>query len=452
VDGGRAARSPARITLGIVLLLALGSLALNGLVRLAAPEAYRETVLQHAWDVLRGRGGNDSWDTASAALEHARSGAATPLYAEIFFKRGIRYQYPPSALFALAAMQWIAPTRVLVDEIRYSGPRPTLNDMIGWFFLLLTAGAAAALLEIGLRHRGVARGGAALFVLRLAAAAALTLAFYPAVKAFTLGQIQVWVNGAFAAALLCWAIGHKAAAGVLIGLICLIKPQYGLLLLWAALRREWSFVLACGAAGAAGLGLALAVFGWETHVDYLRVLSFLSERGESYYPNQSVNGLLNRLMGIGDPHAYNNVVWRDGHFPPYTPLVYFGTLASSIVILGAALARRRRAGDPGRVLDFCTMALSLTIASPIAWEHHYGILLPIFAVLLPGAIGSRARMAWLALCYVLASNLFLAANALAPGPLNVAQSYLLAAGLGVLALLHLRPAVTETAVDGRRAA
>ena len=34
------------------------------------------------------------------------------------------------------------------------------------------------------------------------------------------------------------------------------------------------------------------------------------------------------------------------------------------------------------------------MASPIAWEHHYGILLPISRVLVPRSAG-RARLAWL---------------------------------------------------------
>lgn len=432
--------APARVTFSLVLLLLAGSLAVSGAIWLAAPADYKETVLQHSWDVLRGRSGDDSWDPSAAALRQVRSGAAVPLYTEIFFKRGIRYQYPPSALFALASMEWIAPARTLIDDVRYAGPRPTINDMIGWLFLLLTAAATAALLEIGLRRRGIPRGGAAMFALRLAAVAGLTLTFYPLVKAFTLGQIQTWVNGAFAAALLCWVTGRKAGAGALVAFICLIKPHYGLLLVWAALRGEWRFVYAGGAAIAAGLAASIGLLGWENHLDYLRVLSFLSERGESYYPNQSINGLLNRLMSVGDPQQFNNVFWREAHFPPFTPLVYAGTLASSILILGLALLRRRRANDPGRTLDFCTMVLSLTIASPIAWEHHYGVLLPIMAVLYASVFGDRARTAWLALCYVLAANLFIAANALAPSVLNVAQSYLFVAALGVLALLHLRPA------------
>jgi alpha-1,2-mannosyltransferase len=427
-----------RVTVGLVLLLALGSLGVSGAIWLAAPAGYDETVLRFAWETHRGRSGDDSWNPSAKALAHIRSNAPEPLYTEIFFEKGIRYQYPPSALFALAAMQWIAPSRVIIDDEIYTGPRLAINDIIGWIFVLLTVCSTAALIEIGLRSRGIPMGGAAMLALRFCVVTALTLTFYPVVKAYTLGQIQTWVNGAFALSLLCWVTGRKWSSGALIGFACLVKPHYGLLLLWAALRREWRFVYAAGIVLAVGLTASVSVFGWENHIDYLRVLSFLSERGESYYPNQSVNGLLNRLMSVTDPQEYNNVFWRDGHFPPFTPLVYLGTSLSSILILGAALVRRRRENDPGRVLDFCTMVLSVTIASPIAWEHHYGVLLPIFAVLLASVIGDRSRTAWLALCYVLAANFFLATNLLAPTVFNVMQSYLFASALGILVLLHMR--------------
>ena len=98
--------------------------------------------------------------------------------------------------------------------------------------------------------------------------------------------------------------------------------------------------------------------------------------------------------------------------------------------------RRGNDGDPDRTVDFCTMALSITIASPIAWEHHYGILLPIFAVLLASSLGSRTRLVLIAVSYVVISNFFPATNMLAFTILNVAQSYLLFAALMVLLLLH----------------
>jgi hypothetical protein len=97
------------------------------------------------------------------------------------------------------------------------------------------------------------------------------------------------------------------------------------------------------------------------------------------------------------------------------------------------------------------MVASLTIASPIAWEHHYGVLLPIFAILFANMVGERARLAWLAASYLLAANFFLAANALAGSALNIVQSYLLAAALVALALLHLRPlAAAESVRAGPR--
>ena len=46
-------------------------------------------------------------------------------------------------------------------------------------------------------------------VLRALVVVGLTLTFYPIVKAFTLGQIQVWINALFALGLLAWAAGWK---------------------------------------------------------------------------------------------------------------------------------------------------------------------------------------------------------------------------------------------------
>jgi hypothetical protein len=264
----------------------------------------------------------------------------------------------------------------------------------------------------------------------------LALTFYPIVKAFTLGQVQLWLNGIFALALVSWAAGKRAASGVLIGLMMLVKPHYGLFLLWAALRSEWRFAIACAATGLFGLSASVAVFGWTDNVDYLRVFWFLSQHGEVYYPNQSFNGLLNRLMSPLDPETFNSLEFSDYHFAPRLWWVYFGTMVTSILILSAALFRRGHDGDPDRTFDFCTMALSLTMASPIAWEHHYGILLPVFAVLLAGSLGKWPRLLLLVVSYVVISNFFSAANALAWTYFNVAQSYVLFGALIVLMLLH----------------
>jgi alpha-1,2-mannosyltransferase len=84
------------------------------------------------------------------------------------------------------------------------------------------------------------------------------------------------------------------------------------------------------------------------------------------------------------------------------------------------------------------MGLSTTLASPIAWEHHYGILLPIFFALLPSILRDRHQLTlWMA-SYVLASNFLPVTQLFAGSILNVLQSYLLAAVLAVLWLLYRR--------------
>ena len=82
------------------------------------------------------------------------------------------------------------------------------------------------------------------------------------------------------------------------------------------------------------------------------------------------------------------------------------------------------------------MAVGVTLASPVAWEHHYGILFPVFAVLLAGSMGNRRRLVWVMVAYVLASNYVPVAKLLAPTVFNVALSHLFVSALIVMILLH----------------
>jgi hypothetical protein len=440
----------------ILALALLSVLAINAALWLAAPGGFHETALHHAWSVFTAVGGDDSWQPMARALAYLQSAHTSPLYTELFFQRGMRFQYPPSALFALMGMLLGGPGRVLINDENYAGPWPTINAMVGWAFLAATAAAVAAILENRLRQDAAQAADRRQMLLRSLIVVGLTLTFYPLVKSFTLGQIQLWINALVALALLAWVTGRVTTAGILVGLVCLIKPHYGVILLWAGLRREWGFAGACAATLALGLTASVAVFGWANHVDYLRVLLYLSEHGESYHPNQSVNGMLNRLMSLGDPHQYNNVQWREGHFPPFTPVVYAGTLASSLVILALAIFRRRRRGDPGRAFDFATVVLSCTMASPIAWEHHYGVALPILAILLADAVRSTdpvrgaRRLAWLGASFLLIAIFVPAANLLAPTALNVLQSHLFLGAVILLVLLHRRPLGASAAARGDR--
>jgi hypothetical protein len=444
--------SQGMLTRYLAVFLLLNAFVLNGVLWLVSPEPYQETVLEHTWDVLRGRGCDDSWGVMSASLDYLQEHHDKPLYSELFFERKLKVQYPPSSLFAVAGLRWlVGPERIRTEECTVYD-LPTITDVLGWLFILMSAVCAAALLEIGLRQRQAPTPSGAMVAARFAIVLGLALTFYPLVKAYTLGQIQNWLNGLFALGLLCWMTGRKVPSGVLIGLMALVKPHYGLFMLWALLRREWRFAAALAATAIVGLLGSIMAYGFENHVDYLRVLMFLGERGETFYPNQSVNGLLNRVMVLIDPSEWNSLEFNDNGFPPFSPLVYGGTLIASIVVLSAALFRRGKEGDDDRTFDFCTMALSITIASPIAWEHHYGTIFPVLAILLTNAIGDRRRLLLLICSYVLISNYIPVTNLLAATVFNVAQSYLFVAAIVVLVLLHtVRPgwqlALSPSAVE-----
>jgi hypothetical protein len=118
-----------------------------------------------------------------------------------------------------------------------------------------------------------------------------------------------------------------------------------------------------------------------------------------------------------------------------------GTVISSAILIGASLFYSIKSRRKGNVLDLAIVSLTCTIASPIAWEHHYGILLPIYAFLLPCLVKQpvfgKVTLPYLGLTYILSSNFLSIFNRLASIPiLNILQSYLFIAALMLLVCLY----------------
>jgi hypothetical protein len=397
----------------------------------------------------------DSWRTMTAAAEFAQDHPGQPLYGEVFFNRKIKFQYPPSSLLVVLPSVH-QPTAARLRGMGISWP--WILDHISLGLVLLTAGFAAAIVRLALMRTG--NSSAAASWLGGAAAFAMTLTFYPIVKAYNLGQIQVWINALIAIVFWSWLVGRKRTAGIVAGLACLLKPQTGLLLVWALYRREWRFAGALAATCLLGVALSILVFGVGNHVDYLQVLAHLSRHGESYFPNQSVNGLLHRMLGNG-----NNLWWDPHGLPPYNPLVYGGTLGSSLALIALALFAPIPARARGSVFDLAFIVLTCTLASPVAWEHHYGCLLPIYALVLPLVLGgstaqtldvARTRDRGIAIAtpvvvlvlvsYALTSNFWSITHRLADSRWNFVQSYLFGGALLMLGVLYLLRQRVEFAV------
>lgn len=431
------------------LVFLLSGLVVSAIVTLAVGEP-RESSLGYLRFVLSAHNGDDSWMPMLRASAFLREHPDQPLYQSVFFGQHVKFQYPLTALLPLDLPQ------------RLLGLEP---DSVVLIFKILSRLCLVAIAAVFLKlFMGTVQGPAAVreplqfpraSTRTLVALSLLSVAlFYPILRSEYHGQIQTAMTLAAGLALLAWQRGQPRMAGLMLALCCIIKPQWVIVILWALLRRQWRFAwTATWVTGAFGL-LAIAVYGARNVFDYVSVVSFLSRHGESYFINQSVNGLLHRLLFNGVNLQGAGIVWSGTDFPPFHPIVYAATTVSSALLLGSALLWKL--GKRHSVVDLSLVMLSLTLASPIAWDHHYGVLLPIFAVLFPAAWRRQPWGAWtmplMWIAFVLSSESFVGAtNPLAGTTWNVLQSYQLFGALMVLGLLYRLSWQEQRSLAGLRA-
>lgn len=371
----------------------------------------------------------DSWEPMADALRQFSAHDGESIYNALFFGQQIKFQYPPSSL-------------LLLDLVHALGWNASVMNYVNIVCFLANASCVAILSVVALRRdrRFSATIAAKQFIHeeRLIALAAFDAAvlFYPIVFAMYLGQIQIWIDLLFTCACLLWLLNHRALAGVCIGLACTIKPQFGFFLIWALFWREREFAVGLLVAVLPVMAISIWRYGLTNHQDYLNVLAFISQHGESYYPNNSVNGIVNRLLFNGP-----NLDFADHEFAPYNPVVYGLTTVAAMVFLLLALPVLRNVRRRATALDFGIAALCFTMGAPVAWEHHYGIMLPLYVMLLPLVLDrerggpARRNRVLLFVSWCLSANPLIFLNVFSGTPLNILQAYLFVGGLLLLFVL-----------------
>ncbi|WP_339635228.1 glycosyltransferase family 87 protein [uncultured Sneathiella sp.] len=380
----------------------------------------------------------DSWfPMYQAALEKVNN-PEQGIYQTIFYENQVKFQYPPISLLPFMVLVWM--------DISWGGILYYMNlisfaSVIGigvcvYVVAITTAKHYNDRVDYPIGVKSV------LFLLLLIG----TFFFYPILRGQYLGQIQILLDLMISLTFVAWLINSKLIAGILIALAALAKPQFGLLLIWALLRKEGRFCAGMFLVLIPAGVVSLLVFGFGEHLDYLSVLSFIGKHGEVFWTNQSMNGLLNRLL-----NDVSSLTWEYHSYAPYNIYVHMGTLLSTIGFLLFGLLYRpqwvratRADNDPTvSALDLSTMVIVMTIASPIAWEHHYGVLWPGIILLLIVAINLvKVSPTWTAkLCLVLVSlGYYLVASFLpfaeleyfSKAPLNLLQSYHFVGGVILL--------------------
>jgi hypothetical protein len=363
----------------------------------------------------------------------------------LFFDEKIKFQYPPSALLPLdlfpRSMTAIA-VRMQLDA--------RLAFVLRWMSILAVVTTILVSVAILLHQVGRYAPDILRSPMRIAAFVALgsvlSLTWYPLLIGYMWGQIQVFLNLLIALCIFFYVLGWRVTGGMCLGLCCLVKPHYGIVLLWSLLRRRWDFAAGFAIVVALGLGAALVRYGFSEHLNYLSVIMWISERGESIWVNQSLNALLHRWLGNGSPVEIPGEF--QSSFPPYHRLVHLLSTINTLVILALGLFFLRKDVQGGSPLDLATVVVAVSLASPIAWMHQYGAFLPVFALAMAGLAGmkppARVSALLLALSFLMMGQVVLRWDWFFESPLKgLLGSHVFFAGLvlfGVLLYLRWRPA------------
>ena len=349
----------------------------------------------------------DSWWPMAVAFQRIQEQPDGDVY-DVFRVDHIKFQYPPTSLLVML----LFPRKDVADLARVGGSELEghPNSIVTWVGLgsrlavLITILLSASLLLTHCRRAAREARPWERPAVVLASVCALGLTYYPLLHGSVLGQVQVFLGMLMAASLWLEQRGWRTLSGVCACIACSMKPQYGLLILWALTVRRYRFAAGFVGTGVVILVLSVGAFGWHNHLNYLSVMGELSRSGEAFWPNQSVNGLMNRLLGNGSA-----IQWERHGFPPYHPVVYAVTLVTSVAFIAVAMWGTYRQRQ--QATQTTTMALTLmaaTMASPIAWEHHYGSFFAVFcataAPLVTGVPWGRRTLPLLLLSYLLMAN------------------------------------------------
>ncbi len=195
----------------------------------------------------------------------------------------------------------------------------------------------------------------------------------PFLLAFRLGQVDLVIGLALAAAAYRLRNGDDAWAGVWIGMAAMLKIAPGLLALYLLWRGRWralaALVVTVGAVALVSLGLA-GVDAWRFYLTD-RLPDLLA--GSALFNNLSLPGLILRVfMG---PELAQGFLDLQPDIPLARLLTAIGVLAT-IVVAAKALGRETRAGR-AYVLEFSLAVVTALVISGVTWPHYLAWLLPL---------------------------------------------------------------------------
>ncbi|MDQ2925460.1 MAG: DUF2029 domain-containing protein [Acidobacteriota bacterium] len=371
-------------------------------------------------DFVHLRQWTDSWQPMMTSLDYFQVHPTQPIYSAPLYDTLI---YPLASLLPMVVLRKLGVSDAAMLRIL---------AVASWLAVWGVTAVSLAMARRLLRARSAKLTWPDALAIVLA-----VLGCYPLLKGYSLGNAQTFLSFGFALMLYLWTRGSERSAGAVAALLTCVKPQFALLVVWMAVRRRWGALRAFLACSALMLAVSIAVFGWHNNLDYIGVLAGLSHKAQSHFANQSMFGTINRAIFNGENIGYTPYVYT-----PYIPWVYRVTVLTALLLVGGVLlfpwGKLR-----GSTADIAAMGLASVAASPMAWEHHYGIVVGIFAWAWFAYGRWQRKSPWLlALTFFLTMNFLAATNLLADQRgWNVLQSYMY---FGALLLLGWLMGLTRT--------
>jgi len=169
-------------------------------------------------------------------------------------------------------------------------------------------------------------------------------------------------------------------AGLVLGLIVLLKFYPALFILYFAWRRNRSLVAGAMVSCLAILAISVWTGGWAGNLEYFQMVwAELQRGGIPAFNNQSIAGFLLHTFTRGDVNA-----WQDFAAPSWLS----GLRIALILVFSSAAAwamRHHPETTPNPLmaqdLDLALVIGVMLLASPVAWYHYYiWLLFPILVV------------------------------------------------------------------------
>jgi hypothetical protein len=214
--------------------------------------------------------------------------------------------------------------------------------------------------------------------LRLMAVCALNLGSFPLFYALKLGQTSILVYAIICAIYYCTVKNRDALAGILLGIIAVLKFSPLLFVLYFLYRKRYTLVIACVLTLLALPAASLLVYGLHLHELYGSYLLRLSGLGIAAWSNQSMEGFMLRLFSGDTIFSFRPVAMsRPLSITKYGILLVLAGLV--YMSMGKQTGATRRQAYP---MEFSAVLLCMLIMPSISWLHYFSLAtLPLILVL-----------------------------------------------------------------------